>query len=339
MYEPTSPEGLSRLTRRAPLISSRSKRTPVRYFVTVRGRVRARAFAPAHVTGVFAPAVEARDPRGRGSTGAGIVLELGVRAFAEFRPGHRRVLRLVSDLDRPLPISLDVARRLGPSGPGTLTVRLTHQLPVGQGFGMSAAGAAATALAVGALTLHSRREALEVAHLADLFGGGGLGGVASIQGGGGLELRTRGGLPPWGRTLHRPFSGGVLVGIVGGPLPSPHLLRNPRFLRQVVSASAGLEELLRRPDADRFFDLSEQFTDRLGLAPPPLSRVLKALRRRDAWAAQAMFGRSFFARPKGPTARDATLRWLQAAGIPTVELSAATRGARVVRTLSTDRIR
>jgi pantoate kinase len=298
--------------------------------VTVRTRVRARAFAPGHVTGVFAPAVDERDPRARGSRGAGVVLELGVHASAEFRPGARRVVRLSSDLGRPLPISEDVALRLRPQPPGTLTVRLVHQLPVGQGFGMSAAGAAATALAVGALSGHSRSEALEVAHLADLFGGGGLGGVASIESGGGLEYRTRGGLPPRGQTVHRVLAGSVFVGIVGGPLPSPQLLRNPRFLRRVSEASAGLDGLLRRPSEKRFFDLSEQFTDRLGLAPAPLSRVLHGLRRRNTWAAQAMFGRSFFARPKDRVARQEAIDWLEDAGIPTLELAAAGGGARVL---------
>ncbi|MGI0071737.1 MAG: hypothetical protein ACRECT_06700 [Thermoplasmata archaeon] len=288
------------------------------------------AFAPGHVTGIFAPAAAARDPRGRGSKGAGIVLELGVRARASFRPGPGRSVRVTSDLAIPLPISQEVARRLAPERAGALSVRLVHELPIGQGFGMSAAGATATALAVAALSDRSRGEAVEVAHLADLFGSGGLGGVAAIEGGGGFELRRRPGLPPRGNTVHRRFTGTLFVGVVGGPIPTPRLLRERGFLDRVAVASKGLDGLLRRPSAAAFFGLSERFTDRLGLAPPPLTRVLSGLRARGAWAAQAMFGRSFFARPRNSASRARIAAWLETAGVRAVELSAAERGATVL---------
>ncbi len=291
--------------------------------------VRAEAFAPGHVTGVFAPAVVARDPRGRGSTGAGVVLELGALATAEFRPGAPNAVRIVSDVRAPLPISMDVARRLRPRARGTLTVRLRHELPIGQGFGMSAAGALATALAVTALTGASRTGAVRAAHLADLFGEGGLGGVAAIAGGGGVEFRVRGGIPPWGRVVRRDLPGRLLVGVVGGPLPSPRLLRNPRFLARVRDASAALPSLLEAPDVVGFFDASERFTDRLGLASPVVRRVLRGLRRRGWWAAQAMFGRSFFARPKLAAGPRDDLRWLSRGGFRVVGLSAAATGAHV----------
>ena len=181
----------------------------------------ARAFAPGHVTGVFRPDASQRDPRARGSVGAGLVLELGVWGKARFSPGARSRVRVVADCRTPLPISEEVARRLAPEASGTLTVRLTHELPIGQGFGMSAAGALATALAVGSLSGRPRSKAIDVAHLADLFGGGGLGGVAAILGGG-LEVRTRpGGLPPFGHVTHRSFPPALLVGVIGRPISSP----------------------------------------------------------------------------------------------------------------------
>ncbi len=299
------------------------------YFVKGEGSRSARAFAPAHVTGIFRPAVSARDPRARGSLGAGIVLELGVHAAAEFRPGGRRGLRFASDVDHRLPISEEVARRLFPAGNGTLLVRLRHDLPIGQGFGLSAAGATATALAVGRLFGTTRSAALETAHLADLWGGGGLGGVASIAGGGGLELRRRAGVPPWGEVEHRPFSGPLFVGVVGGPLPSPSVLRSPRALARIERAAEELDGLLARPSRSRFLAASERFTDRAGLAPPALRTTLRAVRRRGARAAQAMFGRSFFACPSDRASRTALVGWLRAARIPAIELEAADRGARI----------
>jgi pantoate kinase len=298
-------------------------------FVTGERARNARAFAPAHVTGIFRPADAGRDPRARGSLGAGIVLELGVHAGASYRPGGPRRIRFSSDARRPLPISEEAARRLFPPGNGTLTVRLRHELPIGQGFGLSAAGATATALAVGRLFGRPRSAALETAHLADLFGAGGLGGVASIVGGGGLEFRRRAGIPPWGEVEHRPLPGRLFVGVVGGPIPSPAVLGSPRALGRIERASEDLDDLLARPSVPGFLAASERFTDRVGLAPPAVRTAIRALRRRGARAGQAMFGRSFFARPEGRAARAAVVEWLRMARIPAVELEAARTGARI----------
>ncbi|HKN06900.1 MAG TPA: hypothetical protein VJ021_04780 [Thermoplasmata archaeon] len=292
----------------------------------------ARAFAPGHVTGVFRPDASQRDPRARGSVGAGLVLELGVWGKARFSPGPRSRVRVVADSRTPLPISEEVARRLAPEASGTLTVRLTHELPIGQGFGMSAAGALATALAVGSLSGRPRSKAIEVAHLADLFGGGGLGGVAAILGGG-LEVRTRPGIPPFGHVTHRSFSPALLVGVFGRPISSPSVLRDVSALRRIVTASRGWQRLGQDPSTLGFFRMSERFTDQAGLASAAVRRTVAALRRRGAFTCQAMFGQSFFAFPRSPGARTACLDWLQGEGIHTVELHASATGARVARTL------
>ena len=284
----------------------------------------ARAFAPGHVTGIFRPEMTCRDPRGRGSVGAGIVLELGAVAEARFVPGGRTTTKVVGDGPGPWPISGEVARRLAPSR-GGLTVRLMHDLPVGQGFGMSAAGALATALAVRALTGVSKSRAVEVAHLAELFGGGGLGGVAAILGGG-LEVRTRAGVPPLGRVAHRAFAPRMLVGIVGRPIPSPSVLGDRRALARIAAASRGWERTIDgAPEV--FLGLAERFTDRAGLASPAVRAVVRGLRRRGAWAAQAMFGESFFAVPRSPPARAECLDWLRHERIRAVEIGAARTGA------------
>ena len=293
-------------------------------------RAVAHAFAPAHVTGLFVPASSGRDPRGRGSVGAGIVLDAGVHAVAELRPARRASVVIGADRPGPLSISREAAARLLGPRPFALRVRLRHDLPVGQGFGTSAAGALATALAVARLLGRTRGDAIEVAHLADLFGGGGLGGVAAILGGG-LEVRTRPGIPPRGRILHRPFPYPIFLGIAGRPLPSPRLLTDPVFLDRVRAAgSQALRRFGARPTATGFLAEAERFTDALGLAPPALVRLLAGLRSDGARAAQGMFGRSFFAVPKDVAARRAVLRRLARAGIGAVEFRAGARGGRLL---------
>ena len=236
---------------------------------------------------------------------------------------------LTSNLDLPLPISEDAASRLLASHRGRLSIQLSHSLPVGQGFGSSAAGATSVALATAALVGKPRRVAIQVAHLADLFGRGGLGGVAAILGGG-LEVRTDPGIPPYGRVVHRPVRGSVLVGTVGPPMPTPSVLRRPRVLERIQRASDGIEEVRAHPTVEELFEQSEAFTDRVGLAPPALRDVIRGLRRRGGWAAQAMFGRTFFARPRSPRARAAMVRWLINSDVRAVELGIARSGARIL---------
>lgn len=272
----------------------------------------ARAFAPGHLTGFFVPELAARDPRARGSLGAGIVLDRGVVATARWREGARPGLRMRSCPAVPLPISREVARRLLAGRRGRLEVDLEHALPVGQGLGMSAAGALATGLAVAEVLGRPARRAWEAAHLAELFLGGGLGGVAAL-GGGGFERRTRAGLPPFGRVEHRPWHGPLALVRVGPPLPSPALLRDRRFLRKVRRTGEGA---LAAPGLGRdravFLQGAERFTDRLGLASPPIRAALDDLRSTRWAAAQAMFGEVVFVAPwstPGPREEALPPRW------------------------------
>jgi pantoate kinase len=291
------------------------------------GGRRAVAFAPGHVTGLFVPDLRSPDPRGRGSRGAGLVLELGATAVAEHFPAGRSALH-VSDVEgSSLPITEEAARHLRPPGSGTVRVRVRHDLPVGQGFGMSAAGTLAASIALSRIFDLPRHRAVEVAHLADLFGGGGLGGVPAILGGG-LEVRTVAGVPPWGRVTHRPVDRRILVGVVGRSIPSPTLLHRARFLHRVSDAAAReLDRLGSRPSLETLLDASEGFTDRLALAPPRLRKVLRGLRARGARAAQAMFGESFFALASSAAVRRRVVEYLASTGVRALEVGTAGRGA------------
>ena len=285
------------------------------------------AFAPAHVTGIFRPASGGRDPRSVGSVGAGVVLDLGAHATAS------RDARLPDRLDvsdargRPLTITEEAVRHLGIRGAGRITIRIRADLPSGQGFGMSAAGTLAATLAVASLLGRSRARAIETAHLAELFGQGGLGGVSSILGGG-IELRKKPGIPPFGQTLHRRWDLGPFFLIRVGPrIPSPRILGSRRWLQRIEEASEGLSGWGTVPSAHRFLELSEAFTDRLRLGSKEFLRTLVGVRRTGCWAIQAMFGNVLMAVPKAPAGRTRLLRALEQWDLPAAETGAGVRGA------------
>jgi pantoate kinase len=291
----------------------------------------ASAFAPGHITGWFVPRESVADPRARGSVGGGLTLARGVWATARFVPGGPSRVRLRARPRIALPISRDVARRLLRGRPGTLTVDLRHELPVGQGLGMSAAGALATALASARVLEVPRARAVEVAHLADLFGRGGLGGVAAILGGG-LERRLEPGIPPWGAVRHRPWDHEILLVLAGNPLPSPPLLSDPGFLRRVRRAGLRAERTTASGLHPRtFLRAAERFTDEVGLASSERRAQIEALRSAGARVAQTMFGNVLYAVASTAAEHRALSARLTGLGLRATPVRVATHGARVER--------
>ncbi|MFG1529888.1 MAG: hypothetical protein AAFA34_01240 [Thermoplasmata archaeon] len=195
---------------------------------------------------------------------------------------------------------------------------------------MSAAGALSTSLAVGRLFGIPRSRAIETAHLADLFGGGGLGGVAAILGGG-IEFRLRPGIPPWGEIVHRPWTGPVWIGWSGRPMPSPRALADRSLRRRIERAARELPALLQDRDPARLFAASERFTDRLGLAGSALSRKIARLRRAGAWTMQTMFGHGWLAVPPTDRVDRELQKLLHEEGGEARRLRCAARGPRASR--------
>ena len=239
-----------------------------------------------HITLLFSIHDDELLPRRQGSRGAGLCLDAGVRVQAEATPapvgqisegaipaprapsqpgsievsvsdrfgtpwpeGETMYVKLVEDLR--------AVRRIPPSTSWRLDVRL--ELPISQGFGMSAAGFLAAARAVlGANGTPDDGYAARVAHRMERLHRGGLGDVLALQAGG-MALRRTPGAPnvagsAEGAIVHAPLL------LVWQPDESRHTsayIDHPGWKRAITEAEeAALGPLMEGPwTADRWSDL------------------------------------------------------------------------------------
>jgi len=190
--------------------------------------MRARAFAPGHITGFFVPYIH-RNPERSGSYGAGICLDKGAIAEVEISDGDGveisgvdgRVTRRALLMGKR---EIGIERKI--------TVKIELQLPLSQGFGMSAAGTLAASLALAHIYHVDESEALRWAHIAEVESRTGLSdAIASYHGG--LVIRKRPGLPPHGEVEKLDTEGEINCVVVGDEIRTEDILRDSETLERI----------------------------------------------------------------------------------------------------------
>jgi pantoate kinase len=248
------------------------------------------AFCPGHLSGYFSP-VYGPDLPTTGSMGAGIVIHEGVTARATRADTPGIIVRrfdaqgkLMVELAESPPIA-SLMERL----PVTVRIETECRLPIGAGFGLSAAALVASALAINTLAELglSQGECCELAHEVEILHHTGLGDVAACQGGG-RDFRQGPGIQAAITRyfdIHKP-----LFAVNFGPLPSPGILGSPEALARISDAYPG-----QVPDTPfRFFELSRRFAEGSGLLTPEIEEVLSHCDREDVPASMTMLGNGVF---------------------------------------------
>ena len=264
------------------------------------------AFCPGHVTAFF-EVVENPNPRAKGSRGAGLSLSLGVQTVAKARDASRPAIDiLVNERRRPAEVTRRVVEKM--VGPRPMEIKILSEtpLPVSQGFGVSAAAALSTALAMNdALGSGvSRQELVALAHETEVECGTGLGDVvpASI---GGMDLRWKPGAPGHGEVRTFPVKADLLLAVLGPEMPTRGVLRDPGKIAAINHVGGGfVDEFAQAPTLERLFDLGIRFAQETGLANRTVLEVIHASRMFGR-ATMAMLGNSVFA--TGNTEQLATL--------------------------------
>jgi pantoate kinase len=277
------------------------------------------AFSPGHISGYF-KRVYGSSCAETGSIGAGIVITEGVSArVIPADEAAVEVRRLAADgtLVERHRGSAPIEYVIGQLGVGT-SVTTECRLPIGAGFGLSAAALLATITALDALfsLRMTPAEIALLAHEAEITHNTGLGDVAACQDGGMVCRRG----PGIDAEIHRDFSQQKpLYAVTFGSLETAGVLTSTAMMARIDAAFPD-----RCPaDMDDFFALSAQFAEESGLVSPAVEVVLADCRRAGVPASMTMLGNGVFA--CGSDAADILARYGEV-----IPLGIATGGVRLI---------
>ena len=247
-------------------------------------------FVPGHITGFFT--IEDHDiTLKKGSCGAGFLMSRGVRTTIsdsdeleiDVNQGGSTVIDEVlkiMEIDTDFKVTQDI------------------QLPIGAGFGTSAASALSLTLALNEfLDLgYSTDLCGQIAHMAEVNLGAGLGDVIA-QTGYGLVLRVEPGAPGIGKI--KSFEHDVFIAWkTFGGIETSSIIRNPH--RHQVISDAGLKYLEyfeEKPSLKNFLDFSNRFSNETKLMSDEVKNLVDYFNSRPdiLGSSMGMLGNTVFA--------------------------------------------
>lgn len=246
--------------------------------------MRARAFAPGHITGFFIPYMN-EDPIKSGSRGAGICLSRGAVAELEISEGKGIEIEGVDGevTERALSIAKE---ELGIKG--RISVKIELQLPQSQGFGMSAAGTLAASFALASIYGVNDFNALRWTHIAEVESRTGLSdAIASYHGG--LVIRKMPGLPPYGEIEKVETEGKIKCIVLGEEIHTEEILSDRKMMERVrMYGKKAMESFMEDKSLENFMRVGREFASSLRI-----SDILENIPEGKA-GSQAMLGNSVF---------------------------------------------
>lgn len=247
-------------------------------------------FVPGHITGFFT--IEDHDiTLKKGSCGAGFLLSKGVRTTIS-DSGELEI-----DVNQGGSTVIDEVLKIMEIGTD-FKVTQDIQLPIGAGFGTSAASALSLTLALNEfLDLgYSTELCGQIAHMAEVNLGAGLGDVIA-QTGHGLVLRVEPGAPGIGKI--KSFEHDVFIAWkTFGVIETSSIIQNPRH-HQVISdvGLKYLEYFEEKPSLKNFLDFSNRFSNETKLMSDEVKNLVDYFNSRPdiLGSSMGMLGNTVFA--------------------------------------------
>jgi pantoate kinase len=254
---------------------------------------RAKAFCPGHITGFF-EIHRTSDVLSTGSRGAGLCLTVGATSSVELLESNRpKITVSINGEEQRAEVTKSAVKYLLGTDKAEVNVATTLDLPVSQGFGMSAAGSLSASVALAELLGQDRHKAFEASHIAEIECGSGLGDVSALHKGG-ITIRKTAGLPPIGEVLRIDGEPEVVLGVTGRKMLTRSVLLDPKKSR-AINASGGrcVDQILRNRTLEELMSLSHSFSIDSGLASNEISKILDECNN-VGMASMAMLGNSVF---------------------------------------------
>ncbi len=267
-------------------------------------------FAPSHITGFF-EIIDNQKPLERGSRGAGVAMDTGVVTNLqiidkEYEEGLKADVKINGIHDaKNSTITFKTLELMNRdfnihSLMDERSILIDHEIevPIGAGYGTSAACALGTALAIAKiLELDiTFNKAASMAHLAEIEMKSGLGDViAEVNGG--ITFRLKEGAPGVAVTdkmiltddlyvISKSLGGIETSKIIGDPVHKKRINTTGRHM---------LKELIKNPDPETFLRLSKRFAMETGLLNNEVMEIIKTLEDETIGASMAMLGNTAFA--------------------------------------------
>jgi pantoate kinase len=255
----------------------------------------AHAFAPAHISGFFEPIYNQTDLYRTGSRGSGMSLTLGATTEIELIDTTTNQIELqINNTLAPAATSQRAIHYLIGDTPLHIKVNTRLDLPIGQGFGMSAAGALSATYALAHLLNLPTEHALKATHCAEVELATGLGDTIAASFGG-IEIRRQPGLPPWGVIEHIPGIYDIVLCVIGEALSTKDVLRDPAKMKTITHYGRYcMKKILQYPTIEQLFALSQLFTEKTALATPKVRQAINEANN-YGMASMCMLGNSIFA--------------------------------------------
>jgi len=253
------------------------------------------AFAPGHISAFFEPVYSPQNMDRSGSCGAGINISLGAISQVAIQPASDWTVTVhINGKPSNAPVTKSALNYLIGTTPLSLTVNTAVDLPVSQGFGMSAAGALSATLALADLLNLTRENAIKAAHYAEVQSHTGLGDVIASSFGG-IEIRRKAGLPPWGMLEHIPGNYDIVLCIIGEKIETKKILTDSTKVHEIASYGRYCtKKLLEKPSLEHLFSLAWEFTRKIDIADVTVLQAIKEANT-HGMASMCMLGNSVFA--------------------------------------------
>ena len=271
--------------------------------------IRASTFCPAGISSFFHAMIHSKQPGTIeeachvGATGGGFVIAEGVDTELFISPAKTNNVEVQIN-ERITPdakVTREVCNLLLPCVEGSFDIVVKHEVgvPIGAGYGASAAGAVSTAMALcKALDLKmTLNQMAQYAHFAELRCATGLGSVSGVIRGGAI-LIMEAGAPGFDRVDWLPLEPSQrIVTASFAPISKENIIFSPTTLEVVNrEAQTVMMQILSNPNPILFLELCHQFARKAGFLTDRLSQILvKVLKAGALGATQNMIGDAFHA--------------------------------------------